>query len=35
MITVTSLFGWMTPGELKRLPGAERDQAIARVAGDG
>jgi Protein of unknown function (DUF3478). len=29
MITVTSLFGWMTPGELKRFPVAERDQAIA------
>ena len=35
MITVTSLFGWMTPGELKRFPVAERDQAIAWVAGDG
>ena len=35
MITVTSLFGWMTPGELKRFPVAERDRAIAWVAGDG
>jgi stage II sporulation SpoAA-like protein len=34
MITVTSLFGWMTPGELKRFPVAERDQAIAWAAGD-
>ena len=34
MITVTSLFGWMTPGEFKRFPVAERDQAIAWAAGD-
>ena len=34
MITVTSLFGWMTPGELKRFPVAERDQAIAWAAAD-
>jgi hypothetical protein len=34
-ITVTSLFGWMTPGELKRFPVAGRDQAIAWAAGDG
>lgn len=34
MITVTSLFGWMTPGELKRFPVAERDRAIAWVAED-
>jgi hypothetical protein len=33
MITVTSLFGWTTPGELKRFPLAERDRAVARVAG--
>ena len=33
MITVTSLFGWMTPGELKRFPLAERDRAIAWAAG--
>jgi stage II sporulation SpoAA-like protein len=35
MITVTSLFGWMTPGDLKRFPVAERTQAIAWAAGDG
>ncbi|HEX5936985.1 MAG TPA: STAS/SEC14 domain-containing protein [Actinomycetota bacterium] len=35
MITVTSLFGWMTPGELKRFPLADRDAAIAWAAGDG
>jgi hypothetical protein len=34
MITVTSLFGWMTPGELKRFPVAERDQAVAWAAAD-
>ena len=34
MITVASLFGWMTPGELKRFPIAERDRAIAWTAGD-
>ena len=33
MITVTSLFGWMTPGELKRFPVAERGQAITWAAG--
>ena len=33
MITVTSLFGWMSPGELKRFPVAERAQAIAWAAG--
>ena len=32
MITVVSLFGWMTPGELKRFPVAEREEAIAWVA---
>ncbi len=32
MITVASLFGWMTPGELKRFPIAERGEAIAWVA---
>ena len=35
MITVASLFGWMTPGDLKRFPVAERTQAIAWAAGDG
>lgn len=34
MITVMSLFGWMTPGELKRFPVAQRDDAIAWAAGD-
>ena len=34
MITVTSLFGWMTPGELKRFPVAGKDQAIAWAAAD-
>jgi len=34
MITVTSLFGWMTPGELKRFPIAERDAAITWAVGD-
>ena len=32
MITVTSLFGWMTPGEFKRFPVADREQAIAWAA---
>jgi SpoIIAA-like len=35
MITVASLFGWMTPGDLKRFPVAEREQAIVWAAGDG
>jgi hypothetical protein len=34
MITVASLFGWMTPGELKRFPVAQRAEAIAWAAGD-
>jgi hypothetical protein len=29
---LTSLFGWMTPGELRQFPVAERDQAIAWAA---
>jgi len=33
MITVASLFGWMTPGELRRFPLAERDKAISWAAG--
>ncbi len=33
MIAGTSLFGWMTPGQLKRFPLAERDQAVAWAAG--
>jgi SpoIIAA-like len=32
MITVTSLFGWMTPGQLRRFPLAARDRAIAWAA---
>jgi SpoIIAA-like len=32
MITVASLFGWMTPGELRRFPLADRDRAIAWAA---
>jgi hypothetical protein len=32
MITVASLFGWMTPGELRRFPLAEREQAVAWAA---
>jgi hypothetical protein len=27
--------GWMTPGDLKRFPVAEREQAIAWAAGEG
>ena len=34
MIHLTSLFGWMTPGEMKRFPLDERDAAIAWVAAD-
>jgi hypothetical protein len=34
MIHLTSLFGWMTPGEMKHFPMAERDAAIAWAAGD-
>ena len=29
---MTSLFGWMTPGEVKTFPMGERDQALAWVA---
>ncbi|WP_420751700.1 STAS/SEC14 domain-containing protein [Rhodococcus sp. O3] len=32
MITVVSLFGWLTPGEFKRFPLSERDAAIAWAA---
>jgi hypothetical protein len=32
---LTALFGWMTPGELKQFPLAERDAAVAwAAAGD-
>ena len=33
MITMTSLFGRMTPGELRRFPVTARDMAIAWAAG--
>jgi hypothetical protein len=32
MAHLTALFGWMTPGELKRFPLAEREAAIAWAA---
>lgn len=32
MITVASLFGWMTPGDLKRFALADRERAIAWAA---
>jgi hypothetical protein len=32
MTHLTALFGWMTPGELKHFPLAERDAAIAWAA---
>ena len=31
---MTTLFGWMTPGELKRFPTTELDSAIAWAASD-
>ena len=31
----TTLFGWMTPGEVKIFPLAQRDEAIAWAAGGG
>ncbi len=34
MIHLTLLFGWMTPGELKRFPLSEQDEAIAWAAAD-
>ena len=34
MITVTSLFGWMTPGETKTFPLDRRDEAIAWAQAD-
>ena len=33
MIHMTSMFGWMTPGEVRHFPVAERDAAIAWAAG--
>ena len=32
---VTTLFGWMTPGEVEVFPLAQREQAIAWAAGSG
>ena len=32
MVHLTSLFGWMTPGELKHFPLAQRDAAITWTA---
>ena len=34
MRRVTELFGWMTPGDLKHFPLAEREAAIAWAAAD-
>ena len=31
----TTLFGWLTPGEVKVFPLAQRDEAIAWAAGGG
>jgi SpoIIAA-like len=33
MTQMTAMFGWMTPGEVKHFPLAERDTAIAWAAG--
>jgi hypothetical protein len=33
MIHMTSMFGWMTPGEVKRFPLAQRADAIVWAAG--
>jgi hypothetical protein len=30
---MTSIFGWMTPGELKTFSAQDRDKAIAWAAG--
>ena len=30
---MTTLFGWMTPGEVRHFPLAQRDEAIAWAAG--
>jgi hypothetical protein len=32
MERVTALFGWMTPGEVKHFPLAQRDEAVAWAA---
>jgi len=34
MRRLTDAFGWMTPGDLKHFPLAEREQAIAWAAAD-
>ena len=34
MIYMTTLFGWMTPGEVKTFSLAQRDEAIAWAAAD-
>lgn len=34
MIHPAQLFGWMTPGEFKRLPLDERDAAVAWAGAD-
>ena len=33
MNAMTSLFGWMTPGEVRHFPLAQRDEAITWAAG--
>ena len=33
MRQMTSMFGWMTPGDVKHFPLAERDAAVAWAAG--
>jgi SpoIIAA-like len=34
MKQMTSLFGWMTPGEVKTFPLAQRDEAVEWAASD-
>lgn len=34
MIHLTHLFGWMTPGEMRRFPVSEQSAAIAWAAAD-
>jgi hypothetical protein len=34
MMHLTSLFGWMTPGEMKHFPLAQRSEAIAWASGE-
>jgi len=33
MNLMTTLFGWMTPGEVRHFPLGQRDEAIAWAAG--